>query len=211
MKRYPVIPTGCRFVVFPTSCTGGYIHMKAAMSTKALNKVIHWVDVGHSIVLTLLVGFLTSGVIISVFLRYVFNIAFTWSEELLTISFVATTFLGASLGMREKEHIAIDYFTSKLPRLHKVINTLVMLIVIVVAVFAFDNSLKWISKVGKIPSPATGVPNGTFYLVVPISFAFTIFYAIINILAEFISIDPPTTKSRYEEYSVTPIRKEEQP
>ena len=53
---------------------------------------------------------LASGVIISVFLRYFFSIAFVQSEELLTMVFVATTFFGSALGLREGDHIAITNF-----------------------------------------------------------------------------------------------------
>jgi len=80
-----------------------------------MNSLIRKVDGLLSLLGKILVGLLASGVIVSVFLRYVFSIAFVWSEELLTMVFVATTFFGAALGLREQEHIAITYFTEKMP------------------------------------------------------------------------------------------------
>ncbi|MCK7482867.1 MAG: TRAP transporter small permease subunit [Candidatus Moduliflexus flocculans] len=54
------------------------------------------------------VGLRAAGVIISVFLRCVFGVSFAWAEELMTMVFIATTFFGAALGLREGEHIAIS-------------------------------------------------------------------------------------------------------
>ena len=135
----------------------------------------------------ILVGILAGGVIISVFLRYVFNISFVWSEEILTMVFVATTFFGAALGMREHEHIAISHFVDKAsPRLRRVFVVSSQIIIIMVSLFVIYYSLRLIGKVGRIPSPATGISKGVYYSMIPISFAITIFYAIINIIGQFV-------------------------
>jgi len=163
---------------------------------KALNRLIYWVDRGHAILLTALVGLLAVGVIVSVFLRYIFGLSAAWSEELLTMSFVATTFFGAALCLREKEHISIGLVPESCsPWLKRSLSITVAAIVIAVCVFIFRYSLLWISRVGKVPSPATGIPNGLFYIMVPLSLGFTVFYALVDILAEFMPIDPPLTKS----------------
>lgn len=57
-----------------------------------------------------------------------------------------------------------------------------------------------IMKVGKVPSPATGIPRGYYYAMIPITFLFTIFYGVVNILKEFIDIPQPVKgyKDDYE-------------
>ncbi len=174
--------------------------MKETAFARVLNPVLAVMDRILAIFLTILVGVMASGVMVSVLLRYVFNIAFAWSEELLTVVFIATSFFGAALGIREKEHITINFFEKSSPKLKIAMNTIAMCAVIVVAVVVFIKSLEWIQRVGSVPSPATGIPNGTFYLFVPFSFAIAIFYSIADILGQFIPLRPPATKSEYVEY-----------
>jgi TRAP-type C4-dicarboxylate transport system permease small subunit len=175
--------------------------MKESTFARVLNPVLAVMDRVLAVFLTILVGLMASGVMVSVFLRYVFNIAFAWSEELLTVVFIATSFFGAALGIREKEHISINFFEKSSLKLKKMINTIAMAAVIAVAIVVFIKSLEWIQRVGGVPSPATGIPSGTFYLFVPISFAITIFYSLADILGYFIPLRGPATKSEYVEYS----------
>lgn len=157
-----------------------------------MNALVKIVDKIVSALLALCIAVLAIGVIVSVFLRYVFNISFVQAEELMTIIFVASTFFGAALGVREKEYIAITGLFDRLPKgVMKTFRILVFLIIIVVSVTVFYFSMIWIQRVGAVPSPATGIKNGIYYSIVPISFALTIFYSFINILSEFIKIDPP--------------------
>lgn len=167
-------------------------------SLRALNALIRFLDKALAVLLGTLVGILASGVIVSVVLRYVFGISFAWAEELLTISFIATTFFGAALGLREGEHIAITLPSEGKSLWHRVLSILVMLAVVAVSVFVFKYSRVWIARVGAVPSPATGIPSGFFYTMVPISFGITIFYAAVQILAQFAQIDPPSAKSRFD-------------
>lgn len=157
-----------------------------------MNRFIHTIDSILSILAKFLVGILASGVIISVILRYVFSISFVWSEETLTMVFVATTFFGAALGIREKEHITITNFIHMIPeKARRVCIILAQVIIIGVSLFMIYYSFRIINKVGKVPSPATGIPKGVYYSIIPISFLITIFYSIVNILGEFIHIDEP--------------------
>ncbi|MEL7555442.1 hypothetical protein SDC9_196259 [bioreactor metagenome] len=174
--------------------------MKESTCSRILNPVLAVMDKVLAVFLTILVGLMASGVMASVFLRYVLNIAFAWSEELLTVVFIATSFFGAALGIREREHISINFFEKSSLKLKKTINTIAMTAVIAIAIVVFIKSLEWIQRVGGVPSPATGIPNGTFYLFVPISFAITIVYSLADILGHFTPLREPTTKSEYVEY-----------
>ncbi len=140
-----------------------------------------------------LVAILATGVIISVILRYVFSIAFVWSEELLTMVFVATTFFGAALGLRESEHIAVSNFVSAMPkRTQKVVTIIAQVVIILVSFIMVYYSYRMIMKVGRVPSPATGILRGYYYAMIPISFVFTAFYGVVNILKEYMDIPEPT-------------------
>lgn len=135
---------------------------------------------------------LASGVIISVLLRYFFSIAFVQSEELLTMVFVATTFFGSALGLREGDHIAITNFVDMTnEKARKVFAIICQLIIIFVSGIMIYYSIRMISKVGNVPSAATGIKRGWYYAIIPTSFVFTIFYAAVNIISQFIEIPDP--------------------
>jgi TRAP-type transport system small permease protein len=157
-----------------------------------MDKVIVFLDRILSLLGKALVGVLASGVIVSVLLRYVFSISFVWSEEILTMVFVATTFFGAALGLREHEHIAITQFIDKLPaRGRRIMSVVINSIIIIVSAYVFYYSLRMIQKVGKVPSPATGIIKGVYYSMVPISFLLTIFYAVIDSIGQFRPVVAP--------------------
>ena len=157
-----------------------------------MNKFILGLDNVLSILGKALVAILASGVIISVILRYVFSIAFVSSEELLTMVFVATTFFGAALGLREGEHIAVNNFTAMMgERMKRVCAILVEVFIIIVSVVMIIYSMRMIQKVGGVISPATGIARGYYYILMPISFVITIFYAVVNILKLYMHIDDP--------------------
>ena len=53
---------------------------------------------------------------IQVILRYVFNYALIWSEELSRLLFVWIVILGAALGLSYGKHMVIEFFQQRLPR-----------------------------------------------------------------------------------------------
>ena len=123
-----------------------------------MNRLVKFADRVLSVWCILLMTVLTTGVIASVFLRYVLNLFFVESEEALTLIFVATTYFGMALGVRERDHIAITYFADIAPpRVRTGIRIFIM--VIVISAVVFRQSLIWIAKVGGIPSPSLSEPR----------------------------------------------------
>ena len=156
-----------------------------------MNALIKLVDRVMAIWCILLVAVLTLGVIVSVILRYVFNISFVQSEEAITLVFIATSYFGMALGIRENDHIAITYFSERLPGgLRKAVQVFVMLVIIGTNLIIFKYSQVWIQRVGAIPSPALQLPWGWFYSMVPVSSVIVIFYALVNIAALFFPVVP---------------------
>lgn len=144
-----------------------------------------------SLICIVLMFILLIAVILSVILRYVFNISFVQYEEAVTMIFIATTYFGMSLGVREGDHIAITFFSDKAPlRVRKAIEIVVTLIMIGVAYVMVRQSLIWIQRVGSAPSPGMRVPFKYFYSIVPVSFIILIFYSCINIASQFFPIPP---------------------
>jgi TRAP-type C4-dicarboxylate transport system permease small subunit len=135
-------------------------------------------------------GTMTVGVILLVLLRYIFNITFVWAEATITIMFIGTTYFGAVLGVQEDGHIRISYFVERFPkRIQKIIHSVVMVIIIAVQVVVFKTSLVWIDKIGNTRNVALNIPKAYFYLMVPISSALIIFYALTKIVSYVFNIN----------------------
>ena len=108
-----------------------------------------------------LVGVSFAGVIF----RYAFNNSLVWSEELARYLFIWLIFLGAAIGVRERNHIAFDLFGSSLgPRGGQALEWLVR-----VATLAFAASLivpgwRFVVVGMSNASPALEIPMGWVYL-----------------------------------------------
>ncbi|WP_320129205.1 TRAP transporter small permease [uncultured Sphaerochaeta sp.] len=157
-----------------------------------MNSLIKYLDKTLSAICITMIGLLAVGVIISVFLRYFLSLSYGWVEEFLTMLFVFDTFLGAAVCVREKQHISINYFTSKLHGTLRIISEIfIQIVIIVVSGFLMYYSIRWIQMVGSTVSPNSGVPFGFFYSIIPISSSLTVLYSIVNILSHFIHIEEP--------------------
>jgi TRAP-type C4-dicarboxylate transport system permease small subunit len=55
------------------------------------------------------------GVFMQVLLRYAVKVSFPAIEEIVSISFVYTIFLGAAVGMKRMEHLSIDFLVKRCP------------------------------------------------------------------------------------------------
>ncbi len=70
---------------------------------------------------------LCAGVLLQVLLRYALKVSFPAIEEIVSISFIYTIFLGAALGMKRAEHLEIDFLMKRLsPGLRKVCDGVVL-------------------------------------------------------------------------------------
>ena len=116
-----------------------------------------------------------------VFLRYVFNYAIPWSEELARYAFVWLIWLGAGLCVKERRHIRIDVITSRFPeRVYKIFECIITLISIAFCVFLLYKSLSVVSMVARLKqtSPALKIPMSAVYASVPVSCAMMIIHYI---------------------------------
>lgn len=124
----------------------------------------------------------SSAMVIILFLqvvsRYVFNSAFSWSEEVAIILFILSTYFGATAAIRTKQHLRLEFLTDKFSDKGKLIIeivnnvffalfNLVILTGIVPIVFRLkDNGTAY---------AVTQVPKWTMYAVLPILFVLMIF------------------------------------
>ncbi len=158
-----------------------------------MNKFLKFLDTTISIILEFLVGFLAVGVGVTVILRYFLGISFSMLEEFLTMSFIFITLFGSAIAIRERQHIAIAFLADRVvgkSRQKRVVSTiLVDGAILFVCGVLLRYSCVWISKVGHLLSQNSHLPMGVFYIFMPITFALTIFYAVVDILSLFVPIE----------------------
>jgi len=121
-------------------------------------------------------------VILSVFLRYFFNITYVWSEELITMLFVGASFLGCTIAVKQKEHIVVDFvFEALSPFAARMFRSFISLCNIFVMVVLIDAAINWIYMAGNTPTAGMRLPTYIFYSMLPISFGGIILYELMSI------------------------------
>ena len=120
-------------------------------------------------------------VTVNVFMRYVLDTGFQWTEDIVTLLFSYLIFFSIPLAFRSNSHIRILYFIEKLPdKARKAFLLLVDLIILVSFVLIFFMSINAIKNIGSSPYGALKYPMSFFYFAVAISCLLVLFdYAII--------------------------------
>jgi TRAP-type transport system small permease protein len=126
-----------------------------------------------------LMGAMTLAVILAVFFRYVLSMTTAWSEELITMLFISTSFLGTAMVTKDDEHINIDFLLNAgSPRRSTIMRIVVSFIVIAVQLIVVNASIKWIAVNGNLKTPGLELPYKWFYSMLPISAILVCLYEI---------------------------------
>ena len=115
-------------------------------------------------------------------LRYGFNMAPSWSEELVRFAFVWLTFLAAGMGVRERIHIGIDAVVNMLPPvLQKAASIAVALIIVGFGFFLLITGAEITESTHFQASPALGLPMSYVYAGIPFMGVLMICFGLNNI------------------------------
>lgn len=121
--------------------------------------------------------------ILLVTLRYGFNSGIKGADEMANYLFIYMTALGAPAAVFRSEHIALTALIERAPRkLHRIIDILIQLLIILVNAVILAYSFSWIAGVGSFVSPVLRIPNRFIQVSVPIGGIATILICTINIL-----------------------------
>ena len=135
----------------------------------------------------LFVGMLICGAL-QIIARFILHTPIPWSEELLTYSFVWTSFLGASLAINSLSHFNVDCFIVRMPtKISHPILYFVWIVMTVFTVFLFYKGL--ILTQLNIYQTMDVIPVSMFwaYLALPVSAAFMFVHSVERlILADFL-------------------------
>ncbi|MCB2185322.1 MAG: TRAP transporter small permease [Deltaproteobacteria bacterium] len=80
-----------------------------------INQLSLWCARLTGVVVVLLTAVLVVSLLASIFYRYVLGHALSWPEEISLILFAWIVLLAGSLGVRERFHVRLTIFTSRLP------------------------------------------------------------------------------------------------
>ncbi|MFJ5715824.1 TRAP transporter small permease [Neobacillus sp. NPDC093127] len=122
-------------------------------------------------------------VTMQVITRKLFNFVFFWSEEITMVLLIWFSFMGIAVGFREKLHLAIDSFTTKLPQkaiywINKLVNLGGLAFGIYLVKYGWDFTV----LMNTSTLAATHMPNSVFYAVMPVSGVMISMYSFLNLI-----------------------------
>lgn len=135
--------------------------------------------------LVFLVGSMSLVIIAQVFCRTFLGFSIFWSEEYARYCLIWTTFIGASMALKNGELAMFDLFLTKTKKewqgiYRLILNLLVLIFVIVSIYFGFKQAFSPTALMQV--SPALRVPMWAVHLSVPVGFIIMFVYLIITIL-----------------------------
>lgn len=133
--------------------------------------------------LVILLGVMASLSFYQVVMRYVFNNASSWSEELVRFLFIWCSFIAAAIGIKEHIHIGVDIFVKLLPE--KIANLTEVLVNLGIMFFSsymvyYGWSVVMVTR--RQLSPALRIPMSWVYLSIPAMGVLLLLYCSIEIV-----------------------------
>ena len=114
--------------------------------------------------------------------RYVLKNPLPWTSELATIALVWLVFISGSYGFAQKAHIKIDVFVRLLPEpCHKILPYLINIIFIILFTALIIVGTEYAFIIAKAKTSALRVSQLVYYMAVPVSAAFMLFYTVLEL------------------------------
>lgn len=133
--------------------------------------------------LALLLGVLTVCVFLQVLVRFVFKYPLPWTEEVARIAFVYSIFVGATVAVREKAHINVDFALVLLPPpVARAVRLLGAALVAVFLAYMTWQGIAFVRATGVQVTPVMQIPFRHLYLIIPSSGALMLLYLVLGTL-----------------------------
>ena len=118
-------------------------------------------------------------VIVNVLLRFLFSYSITWAEEVSTICFVWSVFVGASAVYKHKMDIGIDVLILTLPfSAQQYIRLFVSVLLLLINGYIFYMSIVFTSIAWEKPTAVLGVSSAIFNSALIVGFGMITFHTI---------------------------------
>jgi TRAP-type C4-dicarboxylate transport system permease small subunit len=156
---------------------------------KALGSIKRVLDRGLEILVAVVMGVLVLDVTWQVVTRFVLRKPSSWTEEAATFLMIWVGLLGASVALRRRAHLGIDYFVGKLRPggqrataavAFAITAAFSLLVMVVGGVVLVARTLA-----GEQTSAALGIKMGYVYLAVPVSGFFLTMYSVEGLVQVF--------------------------
>lgn len=136
--------------------------------------------------LTIMLALLSIVVALQVFSRYIFSIALPWSTDVIRFFFVYIIFLGAIVGVRENNHINIDFLFKKLPlKMKNVVSLFMSVVILIFLLLFFKSGIDFVVNSRTQVTPYLRISVSYYYLIIPFSAMMMFYYSIINLINRF--------------------------
>lgn len=134
--------------------------------------------------LTILCVIAITGLTVIVFTQVIsrlFSYSMPGTEELSRLLIVWLTFLGTSLAVHEKMNLSVNYFVKLVnEKIQNIIYVIVSLLIIAFFCILAFHGFKLTMSAMSTSSSTLNLPMGLFYLAIPLSSVFSIYFLIID-------------------------------
>ena len=121
-------------------------------------------------------------IVTQVILRYGFNESIGGANELATILFAYTSALGIAVGIAKRDHMAISWFTERLPPSpRKGIDVIGLILLALINIVIFWYSLRWIGITGSRMISVLQVPRWTAQISIPVGTGASVIFCCIKL------------------------------
>lgn len=124
-------------------------------------------------------------IIAAVFFRYFLNAPIFWAGEVSIFLMIWVSFLGGSLGLKNKSQAAVLIFVERLPQeLQKILNIIIHILMLGFLLVLIYYSFQWLlsSNVAVQKSTALRMPMWIAYISVPTGLTFSFIHLISNLM-----------------------------
>lgn len=150
---------------------------------QGMRKFVHGVERIVESVGSYMMAIMVAIVIYQVFGRYVLRKTPGWSEEVALLFMTAYGFLSIATGFGRRSHLSVTMLYDRFPApIRRSLDYFSDILIVLFGVFLFIEGYKFTQLTWSSTLPATGLPNGLQYLVVPITGAVIVIYGLFWLL-----------------------------
>ncbi|HBV63357.1 MAG TPA: hypothetical protein DEF45_10090 [Rhodopirellula sp.] len=165
-----------------------------------LANFVRWMVICEKTIAGLFLLIIVSTMAAQVFARYVCGAPFQWSEEVARFALIWMTFISAAFVMAERRHIAVDMISIRLGDRGKLfIECMSYVVVAATCLLLLIGGASFVWYVGKVASPALGVPKSWWYGAGMVGLLLMAVHALVNLFQVWMTGRPLPLEKHVEE------------
>lgn len=133
-----------------------------------MRQVFDWIERLLKMVTVTIVIIMLLSLAAQVFLRYVFGVSLSWSEEVALLGFAWVVVISSAIGIRRMTHARMDLIVALLPRsVHLLVDRLIALMMLGLGIFMTVAGWDYVAQTRGSTSAAIGFPIEFLYACAP--------------------------------------------